>query len=73
MVCLVLLEDITMTDEDLYKFRLWGQIFFRYNIMPKIRESVWFTRAWTLQELIAPRNVEFFESTGKSIGSKVDL
>ena len=37
------------------------------------RSSVWFTRGWTLQELIAPRIVIFFASDWKSIGGKHGL
>ncbi|KAL3417967.1 PFS domain-containing protein [Phlyctema vagabunda] len=36
-------------------------------------ESRWFTRGWTLQELIAPRSVEFFCSNGERIGDKISL
>lgn len=35
-----------------------------------IRSSEWFTRGWTLQELIAPASVEFFSSEGKRLGDK---
>jgi hypothetical protein len=37
------------------------------------RRSRWFTRGWTLQELIAPPSVEFFCSTGKRLGNKRSL
>ncbi|KAF2176903.1 hypothetical protein K469DRAFT_645047, partial [Zopfia rhizophila CBS 207.26] len=33
----------------------------------------WFTRCWTLQELIAPNSVLFYSSTWKLVGSKQDL
>jgi hypothetical protein len=33
-----------------------------------IRKSRWFTRGWTLQELIAPRSVEFFSLEGEILG-----
>ncbi|KAK0639661.1 heterokaryon incompatibility protein-domain-containing protein [Cercophora newfieldiana] len=33
----------------------------------------WFTRGWTLQELLAPRSMTFFNSTWESIGTKRDL
>ncbi|KAJ4312813.1 hypothetical protein N0V84_009751 [Fusarium piperis] len=33
-------------------------------------ESRWFTRGWTLQELIAPRTVEFYTSNWLEIGTK---
>ncbi|KAH8661603.1 hypothetical protein BGZ60DRAFT_491677 [Tricladium varicosporioides] len=34
------------------------------------RKSRWFTRGWTLQELIAPTLVEFFSLEGKRLGDK---
>lgn len=37
------------------------------------RASKWFTRGWTLQELIAPVSVEFFSLEGQWIGDKVTL
>ncbi|KAH9205195.1 NACHT domain-containing protein, partial [Leptodontidium sp. 2 PMI_412] len=37
------------------------------------RKSRWFTRGWTLQELIAPTSVEFFSREAKRIGSKSSL
>lgn len=37
------------------------------------RRSRWFTRGWTLQELLAPASVEFFSNEGKQLGSKVSL
>jgi len=35
--------------------------------------SRWFKRGWTLQELIAPRFLEFFSKNGKSLGTKISL
>jgi hypothetical protein len=35
--------------------------------------SRWFTRGWTLQELLAPRSVEFFTSEGSYIGQRESL
>ncbi|KAF1999279.1 hypothetical protein P154DRAFT_546432 [Amniculicola lignicola CBS 123094] len=32
-----------------------------------------FTRGWTLQELIAPKFVQFFSHEGKSLGDRIDL
>ena len=37
------------------------------------RGSEWFTRGWTLQELIAPASVEFFSSEGQRLGDKESL
>jgi hypothetical protein len=36
-------------------------------------ESAWWTRGWTLQELIAPVNVEFFNSNWYKLGTKKSL
>ncbi|KAF6811820.1 het domain protein [Colletotrichum plurivorum] len=33
----------------------------------------WFTRGWTLQELIAPRYIEFFDQNWNEIGTKLSL
>jgi hypothetical protein len=37
------------------------------------RTSRWFTRGWTLQELLAPGSVEFFSREGKRLGDKTTL
>jgi hypothetical protein len=40
---------------------------------PAFRLSRWFTRGWTLQELLAPPVVEFFSQEGKILGNKTSL
>ncbi|KAG4428249.1 hypothetical protein IFR05_016268 [Cadophora sp. M221] len=37
------------------------------------RKSAWFSRAWTLQELIAPASVDFFSREGELLGNKASL
>jgi hypothetical protein len=37
------------------------------------QKSRWFTRGWTLQELIAPESVDFFSEDGKQLGDKRSL
>lgn len=39
----------------------------------ELATSSWFTRCWTLQELIAPRCVEFYDQNWKFFGSKNKL
>lgn len=39
----------------------------------QLRQSRWFTRGWTLQELLASPSVEFFSRQGKPFGSKTLL
>lgn len=38
-----------------------------------VRQSRWFRRGWTLQELLAPRAVEFYTCDGQRLGSKSSL
>lgn len=38
-----------------------------------LRTSRWFTRGWTLQELIAPTSVEFFSKNRKLLGDRKSL
>ena len=42
-------------------------------LQEQLSRSRWFTRGWTLQELIAPRNVRFYDRSWKHIGDKVGL
>ena len=37
------------------------------------KKSRWFTRGWTLQELLAPKEVVFFDAHWKRIGDRKDL
>jgi hypothetical protein len=37
------------------------------------KRSRWFTRGWTLQELLAPQSVEFFSNEGTQLGDKESL
>ncbi|KAJ4303059.1 hypothetical protein N0V90_001950 [Kalmusia sp. IMI 367209] len=37
------------------------------------RNSRWFTRGWTLQELLAPKRVEFFSMEGNLLGDRCSL
>jgi hypothetical protein len=38
-----------------------------------LRNSRWFTRGWTLQELLAPQVVSFFSADGKHLGTRHEL
>jgi hypothetical protein len=61
------LSDVEMLKEvnDAQTFRIsWVQAF---------RRSKWFTRSWTLQELLAPASVKFFAKDGKWLGSRISL
>jgi hypothetical protein len=65
--CYVYLSDVEIQEEviDAQSFQItWAYAF---------RRSRWFTRGWTLQELLAPPSVEFFSKDGKLLGSKISL
>jgi hypothetical protein len=56
-VCYVYLSDVHLeVNDDLGKLIL--------------RESIWFKRGWTLQELLAPHKVMFYDSNWRLIGDK---
>ncbi|KAJ2999063.1 hypothetical protein NUW58_g122 [Xylaria curta] len=57
-VCYVILSDFNMT---LAPFEV---------VFPNCK---WFTRGWCLQELLAPRRVEFFDARWHHTGSRADL
>ncbi|KAL5372496.1 hypothetical protein DPSP01_013458 [Paraphaeosphaeria sporulosa] len=40
---------------------------------PTLRSSRWFSRGWTLQELLAPSTVEFYSREGIKLGDKLSL
>lgn len=59
-ICYAYLADVTVAE----KPRGGGSAFER---------SRWFTRGWTLQELIAPSNLVFYSSDWRRIGTKSEL
>jgi hypothetical protein len=58
--CYVYLTDVLVSGLD----GTWKTVF---------QNSRWFTRGWTLQELLAPPSVEFFSAEGKRLGDKISL
>jgi hypothetical protein len=65
--CYVYLSDVTappLRDERETDLLLWDSHF---------RKSGWFTRGWTLQELLAPSMVEFFSREWRMLGDRVSL
>jgi hypothetical protein len=62
--CYVYLSDVSIDRQHGQSNPAWAVAF---------RESRWFTRGWTLQEMIAPMSVDFFSSEGEPLGSKLTL
>ncbi|KAL4077399.1 heterokaryon incompatibility protein-domain-containing protein [Scleroderma citrinum] len=61
-ICYAYLHDV---EDQFFPTRNDSNKFPRSNGWPE-----WFSRGWTLQELIAPRNLQFFNKYWKSIGDK---
>jgi len=64
--CYVYLSDVSIRDEGLHEQvnPAWEAAF---------RKSRWFTRGWTLQELIALALVDFYNCEGERLGNKLSL
>jgi hypothetical protein len=63
--CYVYLSDVSVRDGDNeHTKRTWKLA---------LRRSNWFTRGWTLQELLAPASVEFFSQEEERLGTKQTL
>src|ERR1700683_5073162 len=43
------------------------------TLQDDLRGSNWFTRGWTLQELLAPSSVVFFDTNWNDVGTKGSL
>jgi hypothetical protein len=65
--CYVYLPDVSVANHD------GNDQSCRLTWEPTFRQNRWFTRGWTLQELIAPTTVDFFTTEGKRLGSKSSL
>ncbi|KAF2102615.1 HET-domain-containing protein, partial [Rhizodiscina lignyota] len=61
-VCLAFLEDV----------RNPGSAEEQTLMESEFAKSRWFTRGWTLQELIAPRHIEFYAADWRFLGSKAE-
>jgi hypothetical protein len=63
--CYVYLSDVSVRTQDRQSFHVeWESAF---------RNSRWFRRGWTLQELLAPKVVEFYSQDHVRLGDKTSL
>lgn len=69
-VCYAYLSDVSVptnrTDAD-------GRFLFKPSDLESFQRSQWFTRGWTLQELLAPRALIFVDQNWKKFGTAYDL
>lgn len=66
-VCYAYLIDVLAFPEGFS--RSWA----RFECEKKLRPSRWFTRGWTLQELIAPRRLVFYALSWMKLGTREDF
>ncbi|THU77667.1 HET-domain-containing protein, partial [Dendrothele bispora CBS 962.96] len=59
-VCITYLSDVSMERDAM-------------DIKKKLKDSRWFTRGWTLQELIAPRFMVFLDQGWKMVGTRFSV
>ena len=62
-ICYAFLVDVWIGKENKYSSR----------VIQEFCESRWFTRGWTLQELLAPQTMCFFDKDWRRLGDKVTL
>jgi hypothetical protein len=62
--CYVYLPDLSVTEDEVERRAP------PYSWESAFRNARWFTRGWTLQELLAPASVEFFSVQGTRLGDK---
>ena len=70
-VCYAFLSDVDVISSVSYEPRTYQSGFEEYKWA--FRTSMWFTRGWTLQELLAPANLVFFDVNWIEIGTKSSL
>ncbi|KAI1401940.1 HET-domain-containing protein [Hypoxylon fuscum] len=59
-VCYVYLADVSLSED-------------YHTNLSKFRESRWYKRGWTLQELVAPKEVKFYDASWNFIGTRSKL
>lgn len=65
--CYVYLSDVSINGS------VGSSLFPRQTWETAFRESRWFTRGWTLQELVAPSCVEFYSLEGERLGDRASM
>ena len=72
--CYVYLSDVSdVSTNGSVRGSIRDDQFSQWTWEPAFQKSRWFTRGWTLQELVAPRSVEFFSVEGTRLGDKRSL
>ncbi|KAI8630732.1 het domain-containing protein [Xylariaceae sp. FL1651] len=67
-VCYVYLEDVSIPAAEEGDDPILSDAF-----REDFSQSLWFTRGWTLQELVAPKNLVFYSKDWRKLGTKREL
>lgn len=69
--------ELTEVINSMYQWYEAAQVCYAYlddvNDPDSLTESMWFSRGWTLQELVAPSTVEFYSASWECLGTKRSL
>lgn len=71
--------ELTESINSMFKWYRNGKVCYAFlaDLLPGLPDSLgscrWFTRGWTLQELLAPRRLEFLDMKWEHIGSRYDF
>lgn len=69
-VCYAYLSDVSVPTD---RTDAEGRFLFKPSDLESFQRSQWFTRGWTLQELLAPRALIFVDQNWKKFGTAYDL
>ena len=72
-VCFVYLSDFEHYADDAENFKPLNSPFEDDSGLGRFKKCKWFTRGWTLQEMLAPQILEFFDINWKFFGEKVHM
>jgi hypothetical protein len=64
-LCIAYLDDIEDSAQELQQLDS--------NEDSYLNRAIWFTRGWTLQELIAPKDIYFYSKGWKQLGTKITM
>lgn len=70
VVCYVFLHDVEISNEERSKK---DPPYAQKEVQKKVLGASWFTRGWTLQELLAPSEVIFFDKNWRILGTRHQL
>lgn len=72
-------SELSEAINSMYKWYLQAEVCYAYladvssGNEIEFRNSAWFRRGWTLQELLAPNDVQFFDQNWRPLGTKLEL